>query len=41
MTGVVKQRPYCRHCGAEVKPLRRCPKCGKRAIATLFRSIWT
>jgi hypothetical protein len=42
MPGVVKQRPYCRHCGTEVRPLQRCPKCGKRNLAWLFRAgPWT
>jgi primosomal protein N' len=41
MRSVVKPKPYCRHCGATVKPLQRCPKCGKRSLASLLPSgLW-
>ncbi len=38
MPAIVKQQPACRHCGTTVKPLRKCPGCGRRAIAALFGS---
>jgi hypothetical protein len=36
---VVKPQPTCRSCGAVVKPLRRCPRCGKRNFAALLGSL--
>ncbi len=36
MTGVVAQKPSCRHCGTPVEPLRKCPNCGKRSILAFF-----
>ncbi|MEK6278150.1 MAG: hypothetical protein AABM29_09080 [Actinomycetota bacterium] len=40
--GIVPQKNACRHCGATVKPLHRCPRCGRRAwnIAALFAPWW-
>jgi len=36
MTGVVKQLPACRNCGATLKhSFSRCPKCGRRSLLGL------
>jgi len=34
--GIVAHKPACRHCGTAVKPLHKCPKCGKRSILAFF-----
>jgi hypothetical protein len=36
MKSVVPHKPACRHCGTPVEPLRRCPRCRKRAILAFF-----
>ncbi len=36
MKSVVPNMPSCRHCSTPVKPLRKCPKCGKRSILAFF-----
>jgi hypothetical protein len=37
MTGVVKQKPACRHCGATLKrQFSRCPRCGRRSLLEMF-----
>ena len=36
MPHIVKPQPTCRTCGTPVKPLRRCPKCGRRNLAALL-----
>jgi ribosomal protein L32 len=33
---IVKPLPSCRTCGTPVKPLRKCPKCGRRNLAALL-----
>ena len=38
-SGVVKMKPYCRNCGNPTPMLRRCPKCGRRNWADLFRGL--
>ena len=35
--GIVKQRPWCRNCGTQLRwALSRCPKCGRRSWANLL-----
>jgi primosomal protein N' len=36
MPHIVKPQPTCRACGTPVKPLRKCPKCGRRNFAALL-----
>ena len=37
---VVKAKPACSHCGASLeRSWSRCPRCGKRSWAWLFRGL--
>jgi len=37
MSGVVPQKPHCRHCGATLEhSLSKCPRCGRRSLLNLF-----